>query len=109
MSDTAPKNQVVVDSFSNDEKSVNNSVNRLNTIDNSSDSDVSLQHGVQVAEALRSAWSKKALIIAYCSIFFLFPNYRICWLLDWHIHPIRYLFIQGSLYVGNCCRRLQNC
>lgn len=70
MSDTAPKNQVVVDSFSNDEKSVNNSVNRLNTIDNSSDSDVSLQHGVQVAEALRSAWSKKALIIAYCSIFF---------------------------------------
>lgn len=61
------KNQTVLDtSSSHDEKSVHNP----QIVDASSDSDISLQHGVSVAEALRSAWTKKALIIAYSSLFF---------------------------------------
>ena len=51
---------------SQDEKSVHDVVNS----DNSSDSDVSLQHGVEVAEALRKSWTKKPLVIAYSSLFF---------------------------------------
>lgn len=49
-----------------------NGQEKINTTipDDSSDSDVSMQHGVEVAEALRKAWTKKPLVIAYCSLFF---------------------------------------
>lgn len=40
------------------------------SLDIVSESDVSMQHGVEVAEALRKAWTKKPLYIAYASLFF---------------------------------------
>lgn len=73
-----PKQELTPDSeSSHDEKSTHDAVisskfpeNDAVSSSNSSENEFHLQHGVEVAEALRKSWTKKPLIIAYASLFF---------------------------------------